>query len=205
MSAVFTSGEIMKDWGSLGVLQPTGHKESDCTFKQQNQQHGCIDVLAEMVFPGGAFMSRVPVDDSSSLSLCGKPNNVPRHCPSVAWGQGSKNHFCRHTYTPSIRIPDMYIADIYVCINVSIHVSTCLHTDTRSSRLTHTRVYFVSCSVYALACLAFGVRTYCGQQSLETGDTQEIPNYVRYSVKSFPKHAVYTDLKEVGVTQHILG
>lgn len=91
----------------------------------------------------------------------------------------------------------MYIADIYVCINVSIHVSSCLHTQIHVHQA-YTRVCTYVCSVYALAYCVSGA-PYCEDHELGdrryTGDTKLCEIFSEVLPKT---RCVCRDLKEVG-------
>lgn len=54
----------------------------------------------------------------------------------------------------------MYIADIYVCIYVSIHVSTCLPTQIHVYQIYSMYICMHVCSVYTLAYCVGGAQ-YC--------------------------------------------
>ena len=137
--------------GSLVCCSPRGHKESDTTLQLNNKNNSMstVDILAEMVFSWGGRLSSGLQDGGSTLSLCGKPKNVPRHCP-VSPGGRKQNHSCLRTQT-HIYTLYMYIADIYVCINVSIHVSTVLPTQIHVYQIYNMYICMHVCSVDTLA------------------------------------------------------
>ena len=96
--------------GSLLCCSPRGRKESDTTLQlNKNNSMLAIDVLAEMVFSWGGRLSSALRAGGSSLSLCGKPNNDPRHCPVSPGGRKQKSFLLENI---DIHIHPLYVFQI---------------------------------------------------------------------------------------------